>query len=84
MVFSIEEGDRFFIGKISTNLDSVFDKELFVPLNKTYKKFAGQYYSPFKVKEILDEIDELISNNNLQFVEHNVQEQINKTHRYNF
>ena len=78
LVFSIEEGDRFFIGKISTNLDSVFDKELFVPLNKTYKKFAGQYYSPFKVKEILDEIDELISNNNLQFVEHNVQEQINK------
>tara|TARA_E500000178_G_scaffold207387_1_gene204816 strand:- start:4069 stop:6300 length:2232 start_codon:yes stop_codon:yes gene_type:complete len=78
LVYSIEEGKRYFIGKISTNLDSVFDKKIFLSLNKTYKKFAGEYYSPFKVKSILDEIDEIIANNNLQFVEHNVQEQINQ------
>ena len=34
----------------------------------------GEYYSPFKVKNLLEEIDELIDNNNLQFVEHNVEE----------
>ena len=78
LIYSIEEGNRYFIGKISTNLDSVFDKKIFLPLNKTYKKFAGEFYSPFKVKSILDEIDEIIANNNLQFVEHNVQEQINQ------
>ena len=76
LIYSIDEGKRYFIGKISTNVDTVFDKKIFFPLNKTYKKFAGQFYSPFKVKDILDEIDELIANNNLQFVEHNVQEQI--------
>ena len=34
----------------------------------------GEYYSPFKIKKLLDEMDEIIEENNLQFVEHNVQE----------
>ena len=76
LIYSIEEGKRFTIGKISTNVDSVFDKKIFFPLNKTYKKYAGEFYSPFKVKAILEEIDELIASNNLQFVEHNVKEEI--------
>ena len=49
-------------------------KNYFCPLNKKYKEFIGEYYSPFKVKELLDEIDILIEKNNLQFVEHNVEE----------
>ena len=48
-------------------------KNLF-PLNKIFKEYAGDYYSPFKIKKLLDEIDEIIEFNNLQFVEHNVQE----------
>ena len=74
LVYSIEEGNRYTIGKISTNVDKVFDKKLFFPLNKVYKKNVGDYYSPFKIKKLLEEIDNLIERNNLQFVEHNVQE----------
>jgi outer membrane protein insertion porin family len=74
LIFSIDEGTRYIINKISTNVDNVFDKNLFFPISKTYEKFVGDYYSPFKVKKILDEIDEIITNNNLQFVEHNVEE----------
>ena len=29
---------------------------------------------PFKIRKLLEKLDELIDNNNLQFVEHNVQE----------
>jgi outer membrane protein insertion porin family len=76
LVYSIDEGTRYTINKISTNLDKVFDKEIFFPLNNSYKKYIGDYYSPFKIKKILEEIDEIIDNNNLQFVEHNVQEEI--------
>ena len=36
----------------------VFDKKLFFPLNKSYKKLSGDYYSPFKIKKILEEVDE--------------------------
>jgi outer membrane protein insertion porin family len=77
LIYSIDEGDRYIIEKITTNLDTVFDKKIFFALEKTYKDYSGEYYSPFKVKKILDEIDEIIANNNLQFVEHNVQEQVN-------
>ena len=77
LIYSIEEGKRYVIGKISTNVDKVFDKKIFFSLNKTYKEFVGLYYSPFRIKEILEEIDEIIAINNLQFVEHNVQEKIN-------
>ena len=72
--FSIEEGERYTINKISTNVDQVYDKKLFLPLNKVFKKYTGDYYSPFKIKKILEELDELIETNNLQFAEHNVQE----------
>ena len=76
LIYSIEEGTRYTISKISTNVDKVFDKNLFFPLNDIYKKYVGDYYSPFKVKKLLDELDEIIDFNNLQFVEHNVQETV--------
>ena len=78
LIYSIDEGTRYTINKISTNVDKVFDKDIFFRLNDIYKNYAGQYYSPFKVKKLLDEIDILISQNNLQFVEHNVQEIVEK------
>ncbi len=74
LVYSIDEGKRYTIKKISTNVDPVFDKNIFFPLNQVFQKYVGDYYSPFKIKKILEELDELIDNNNLQFVEHNVQE----------
>ena len=74
LIYSIDEGNRYTVNKISTNVDSVFDKKLFFPLNKKYKKFIGDYYSPFKIKKLLEDLDELIERNDLQFVEHNVQE----------
>ena len=74
ITFSIDEGKRYIVQKISTNVDDVFDKKIFFPLNELYKEYIGQYYSPFKIKQLLEEVDEIIINNNLQFVEHNVQE----------
>ena len=76
LIYSIEEGVRYTINKISTNIDSVFDKKAFFPLNKSFKKLAGDYYSPFKIKKILEEVDQLIVDNNIQFVEHNVSETV--------
>ena len=75
--YNINAGQRYFIDKISTNVDPVFDKNLFFPLKEIYKETTGDYYSPFKIKKILKEIDNLIELNNLQFVEHRVKESIN-------
>ena len=77
LTYSIEAGKRYFINKITTNADPIFDKDIFFDLNRDYKKIIGSYYSPFKIKKILENIDELVAKNNLQFVEHNVEETIN-------
>ncbi len=74
LIYSIEAGNRYVISKIFINTDPVYDAKLFFPLNDEFKKNIGKYYSPFIVKDLLDEIDLLIENNNLQFVEHNVEE----------
>ena len=74
LIYSIDAGRRYIIKKITTEVDPVFDKNLFYPLEKDYKKIVGSFYSPFKIKKLLETIDELIANNNLQFVEHKVEE----------
>ena len=74
LTYSIEAGNRYTIKKITTNVDPVFDKKLFLSLNKEYQQIIGEYYSPFKIKALLDDIDNLIEQKNLQFVEHNVEE----------
>ncbi len=74
LYYSIDAGQRYIFEKIETTLDKTFDKKIFFPLNKIYKELIGDYYSPNKVKKVLEEIDRLIDKNNLQFVEHNVSE----------
>ena len=78
LIYTIDAGKRYFIKKITTEVDTVFDKNLFFPLNAKYQKYVGSYYSPFKIKKLLEEIDEIIADNNLQFVEHSVEEIIDE------
>ena len=74
ITFNINAGARYKISKISTKVDPVLDKKIFLPLNKIYQEVIGNYYSPFTVKKLLDELDLIISNEDLQFIEHNVNE----------
>ena len=74
LTFNINAGTRYKISKISTKVDPVLDKKLFLPLNDIYRDVIGNYYSPFTVKKLLDELDLIITNEDLQFIEHNVNE----------
>tara|TARA_B100001057_G_scaffold495330_1_gene594118 strand:+ start:1225 stop:3462 length:2238 start_codon:yes stop_codon:yes gene_type:complete len=76
LTFSINAGKRFTFNKIETIVDATFDKSIFFPLEKIYKEIIGDYYSPSKITKVLKEIDQLIAQNNLQFVEHEVIETI--------
>ncbi len=76
LTFSINAGKRYRIKKISTNIDPVFDKSIFKPLESDFIKYAGDYYSPFKIQRILKSIDSIIDDNELQFVQHSVSESI--------
>tara|TARA_Y100000590_G_scaffold446791_1_gene581010 strand:- start:945 stop:3191 length:2247 start_codon:yes stop_codon:yes gene_type:complete len=74
LTFSINAGKRYRFKKFSTNIDPVFQVSIFEELKPIFNKYAGEYYSPFKVKKILESIDEIIDNNQLQFVQHTVKE----------
>jgi outer membrane protein insertion porin family len=74
LTYTINAGTRYKINKISTNVSRVLDKKIFIPLQENYTKIIGKYYSPFKVKKLLDDLDLLIVNNDLQFIEHSVNE----------
>jgi outer membrane protein insertion porin family len=74
LTYTINAGTRYRVNKISTNVSEVLDKKLFFPLQENFTKVIGKYYSPFRVKELLDELDTLIANNDLQFIEHSVNE----------
>ncbi len=74
LTYNINAGTRYRVNKITTNVNEVLDKKLFFPLEKDFKKIIGKYYSPFKIKKLLDELDNIIVENDLQFVEHSVNE----------
>ena len=74
LTYTINAGTRYRVTKISANVSNVLDKKTFLPLEKYFSKMLGDYYSPFKVKKLLDEVDLLIANNDLQFIEHSVNE----------
>ena len=57
LVYSIDEGKKYFIQKISIKLDKIFDNNLFTPLKKRFDKIIGTNYSPFKIKLILEDLD---------------------------
>jgi len=74
ITYNINAGIRYKINKITTKVDPVLNKDLFLPLKKAYGKVVGNYYSPFLVKNLLDELDLIINYEDLQFIEHNVNE----------
>ena len=76
IVYSIEAGKRYTINRISTVIDPTFDKELFFDLQEDFKKYAGDYYSPFKIKKLLDTLDKIIESKNIQFLDYNVEEEV--------
>ena len=74
ITYNIEAGQRYKIKSISLNVSPGLDKKKFTPLRKEFSKHIGKYYSPFKVKKLLSSLDSLIGFNELQFVEHSVNE----------
>lgn len=74
LTYTVNAGTRYKVKKISTSVSKVIDQTIFLPLSKNYEALVGKYYSPFKVKKLLDQLDSLIASKDLQFIEHSVNE----------
>lgn len=78
LTYTVNAGNRYKINKIKTNVSEILDKKIFLSLENDYKGLLGKYYSPFKIKKLLDDLDTLIADNDLQFIEHSVNEIIER------
>tara|TARA_B110000211_G_C14085661_1_gene556551 strand:- start:1249 stop:3474 length:2226 start_codon:yes stop_codon:yes gene_type:complete len=74
LTYTINAGNRYRINKISTNVSDILDKKIFSSLEKNFTEVIGKYYSPFIVTKLLNNLDDLIAKNDLQFIEHSVNE----------
>jgi len=74
LTFNINAGERYKFRKIFANIADSLDKTAFLSLEKDFNKLAGKYYSPKKLKSVLDKIDKLSEQKELQFINHNVLE----------
>ena len=53
LIYSIEEGNRYIKTKFQLTL-TLFLIKKYIFLEKEYRKYIGEYYSPFKVKKLLE------------------------------
>ena len=68
LVFNIDAKKKVFFGDIILNLPNDFDENNFTKINKLFKKIENEPYSIFLVDKILDEIDLISSQEQYQFV----------------
>ncbi|WP_440697503.1 outer membrane protein assembly factor BamA [Candidatus Pelagibacter sp. HIMB1709] len=76
LLFNINANPKVFFGKLILNLPSDFDKNNFTKINKMFEKLKGEPYSINSIDKILKEIDLITSQEQYQFINANVIENL--------
>jgi len=74
LTYSITAGKRFKFKKITANVDKALDQSAFLSLEEDMNKIVGEYYSPNKLKVILNKINKLSEQRELQFINHEIKD----------
>ncbi len=78
LIFKIDAGKKYFFNKFTINYPDNYDETYFKKINKKLNKFSNSIYS-FKVLEkILKEIETIAKNENYEFVDANVNQDVFK------
>jgi outer membrane protein insertion porin family len=76
LIFNIDAKNKFFFGDIKLDIPIDFDEKNFENINNLFKKIKSQPYSINTISKILDEIDQISSLNQYQFIKATVNENI--------
>ena len=68
LTYNINSGKRFRFEDVSLKISEGLDKDSFVEIAKDLPKLKNKYYSPKKIKKILDKINKLSTKKDLQFI----------------
>ncbi len=77
LIFNIDAKSKVFFDNISLVLPSDFDENNFKKIKKLFSKIKGEAYSINTIDNILDEIDEITSMEQYQFINATVNEKLN-------
>ena len=76
VIFNIDSKQKFFFGDIKLELPSDFDENNFTKINKLFSDIKGELYSINLIDKILDEIDLITLEEQYQFIDATVLENI--------
>ena len=79
LTYSINAGTRYKFKKIFAEVSEALNKSAFHSLEPEFNKLVGKYYSQQKLNKVLEKIDRLSEQKELQFINHNVLETLDKS-----
>jgi len=68
LTYNIDSKKRYKLGDISLEISEGLDKKSFADITKNFSKLKNKYYSPMKIKKILDKVNKLSTKKDLQFL----------------
>jgi outer membrane protein insertion porin family len=68
LTYNIDSKKRYKLGDISLEISEGLDKKSFADITKNFSKLKNKYYSPMKIKKILDKVNKLSTKKDLQFI----------------
>ena len=76
IIYNISSGKKFYFNEFNLNLPLDYDRVNFQQLDNIFKKLKGKHYSLNSIDKILKEIDNIVLNEQFEFLESTVNESI--------
>ena len=76
IIYNITAGKKIYFNEFNLNLPIDYDKTNFDQLNKIFDKFKGEAYSLNAIDKILNEIDNIVLNEQFEFLKSTVSEEL--------
>ena len=76
LIYNINANDRVKFGKLELELPTDYDQNNFIKINQIFKDLDGKFYSLNRIRDILDEIDLIVLNEQYETIKSDVVENL--------
>lgn len=76
LTYNINAGNKYYFGDFQLNLPKNFDENNFLKLKNKFIKLSGEKYNINQIENILEEIEQISSIKNYEFIDANITENI--------
>ena len=76
LVFNIDSGIKYYFGEFNINFPDDYEEKYFEKAIKNLNEYSGEKYSFKVIEKMLEEIEKIASNNQFEFVDAKIDEEI--------